>query len=682
MDVSGAPTNNPVSIRHLDALIVEDVEGDARLIVKALTRGGFSVNFERVESHAQMCAALDRRHWDVVISDCALPAFSAARALALLHERKLEELPVIVVSGVLREDASTQLFNAGAHDFLSKNNLGRLAPIVERELHSAARRTELLMTRQELERRVEQSESRFRNLFDVSPDGVVLVGAAGRITEINRRARAMFGYTSEQLIGVSIISLLPNFQDPSDRPTERDLAPANIRTLAMEGLRRDGQVFPVEVSIDAALADSGKTTIIAVRDATERQRHREELQLALAEARAIRDQLDSVVDCAPAHIIALDRNGAIEFINRAGPGQRKEDVIGADWLSFIPDRDRAQTREHLESVMRDGAPRSFELCVALESGTVWYSCYMGPLRSRGRINGAVIIAQEVTDVRRVQDELSAAQHLAAVGTLAAGIAHEINTPMQFVNDSLHFLRESVHDLMNLVNTQKALQKRVLDGAAAPALMAASAEVDAAEAATDLSYLADHVPKAFDRCIDGLERMTAIVRSLKEFAHPATQEAAAVDLNRSIQSTLTIVRNEYKYVADLQTDFADLPPTVCHVNDINQVVMNLVINAAHAIADRVEGSETKGLIRVTTRCENTSVVIAVSDTGTGIPEAIRHRIFEPFFTTKEVGKGTGQGLALAWAIVTEKHHGQLTFATELGRGTTFFVRLPVAGIETV
>jgi two-component system, NtrC family, sensor kinase len=670
--------SNPAFPRHLDALIVEDVEGDARLIVKALTRGGFAVSYERVESHAQMCEALDRRHWDVVISDCALPKFSAKRALELLHERKLSQLPVIVVSGVVREEAAHQLFHAGAHDFLSKSSLSRLVPVVERELDEAARRAEQQAARTALERRVEQSDRRFRNLFDLAPDGVLLLNAGGKISEINRRASAMFGYMSDDLLGTAVQNILPSFKLDELRPAD-DTVTVIARTLGMEGRQRDGQSFPVEVSIDAIPVDDGQAFIVAVHDATERQRHRQELQTALAEARAIRDQLDSVLDCAPAIILTLDLNGAIKFINRLTEGRQKHDVIGLDWVSFVPEKEREKTRKYLHNVLHTGKHEAFELCTeALDQSAVWWSCVMGPLRSRDRVIGAVIIAQEVTEVRRVREELTATQRLAAVGTLAAGIAHEINTPMQFVNDSLHFLRDAARDALTVIQQHKNWQRVLQSGGSAAELDAASREAEQAEQSADLEYLTEQVPKAFDRCIDGLQRMTAIVRSLKEFAHPASKQASAVDLNRAIQSTLTIARNEYKYVAELQTDFGELPMVVCHVNDINQVVLNLVINAAHAIADKVRNAATKGVIRVATRCDDQTVVIAVSDTGSGIPEPIRHRIFEPFFTTKEVGKGTGQGLALAWSVVTEKHKGTLTFETELGRGTTFFIRLPIAG----
>ena len=201
----------------------------------------------------------------------------------------------------------------------------------------------------------------------------------------------------------------------------------------------------------------------------------------------------------------------------------------------------------------------------------------------------------------------------------------------------------------------------------------------AEAAADLPFLRENVMQAFDRCVDGLGRVSSIVSSIREFAHPARPEMAPVDLNRAIANTLTIARNEYVHVAELETDLCQMPPVMCHIDQINlQVVLNLIVNAAHAIGDVFKSSGTKGQLCVRTRLEGADVVISVSDTGPGIPEAIREHIFDPFFTTKDVGKGTGQGLALAWKLVTEKHGGTLTYETVLGKGTTFFARLPFAG----
>jgi signal transduction histidine kinase len=185
-----------------------------------------------------------------------------------------------------------------------------------------------------------------------------------------------------------------------------------------------------------------------------------------------------------------------------------------------------------------------------------------------------------------------------------------------------------------------------------------------------------LPSALERAADGLARVAEIVKSMKEFSRADQDAAAPFELNRSILNTLVVARSEYKYVAELQTDLGDVPMINCHGGQINQVVLNLVVNAAHAIGDVVAGSQNKGLITVKTYQEGTDVIISVGDSGPGIPEEVRDRIFEPFFTTKEVGRGTGQGLSLAHHIVVRGHGGSITFDTQLGVGTTFTVRLPL------
>ena len=202
------------------------------------------------------------------------------------------------------------------------------------------------------------------------------------------------------------------------------------------------------------------------------------------------------------------------------------------------------------------------------------------------------------------------------------------------------------------------------------------EVRRLDEESDCAYLLEEIPKALEQTLEGVDRVATIVRAMKEFAHPESKEMAAADLNKALQSTLTVARNELKYVADIETDFGDLPLVVCNVGDLNQVFLNLLVNAAHAIGDVVKQSGKKGKIRVRTVAEGRTVLVAVSDTGCGIAEGIRSRIFDPFFTTKEVGRGTGQGLAIARSVVVERHKGTMTFESVLGQGTTFYMRLPV------
>jgi signal transduction histidine kinase len=282
---------------------------------------------------------------------------------------------------------------------------------------------------------------------------------------------------------------------------------------------------------------------------------------------------------------------------------------------------------------------------------------------------------DVTDQRRLENELAQAQKLESVGRLAAGVAHEINTPVQFVSDSVSFVREAMDDLSQIVDKYRELRSATEQGAD---VRAAAKAAEEAEDDADLDYILENAPVALDRARDGLGRVAAIVRSMKEFAHPDRKEMSQVDINQAISSTLVIATNEYKYVADVETEFGELPPVNCFAGEINQVVLNLVVNAAHAIGDVVKDTGNKGRIRVTTRVLDDQVEIAIADSGKGIPVDVRSRIFDPFFTTKEVGKGTGQGLAIARTVVVDKHGGSLHFETELGQGTTFFIRLPIAG----
>jgi signal transduction histidine kinase len=280
---------------------------------------------------------------------------------------------------------------------------------------------------------------------------------------------------------------------------------------------------------------------------------------------------------------------------------------------------------------------------------------------------------DITELRRLGRELAAAQKLESVGRLAAGVAHEINTPVQFVSDNMLFVSKSMTDIAAVIQAYRSLQHAVR---AAGDIDAAARLADEADKAADLDYIMQNLPLALESSIEGLGRIATIVRSMKEFAHPDQAQKTFADLNQAIRSTLVIAHNEYKYVAELGTEFGDLPPVECYLGEINQVVLNLLVNAAHAISDVVKESGKLGKLTVRTRLDGDEVEISIGDTGTGIPEAARENIFDPFFTTKEVGKGTGQGLAIARSVIVNKHGGTLRFETECGKGTTFFVRLPI------
>ena len=282
------------------------------------------------------------------------------------------------------------------------------------------------------------------------------------------------------------------------------------------------------------------------------------------------------------------------------------------------------------------------------------------------------LRKEVDDQRRVESELRLAQKLESIGQLAAGVAHEINTPIQYIGDNTIFLKGVFFDILHLIEEYQAVCH---DGEAD--FRVASGRLAEVEADIDLTFIREHVPSSIESSLEGIERVADIVRSLREFAHPDSGTKKETDLNQAIRSTATVAANEYKSVADLELDLGELPSVLCHPGDLNQVILNLIVNAAHAIEATVAGTEERGRITIRTRADERSVVITVEDTGGGIPEAISDRVFDPFFTTKEVGKGTGQGLATARTTVVDKHEGEIGFAAP-GGGTIFTIRLPVHG----
>ncbi len=286
----------------------------------------------------------------------------------------------------------------------------------------------------------------------------------------------------------------------------------------------------------------------------------------------------------------------------------------------------------------------------------------------------LIIAQDITEFKIMQGQLAQAQKLEAIGQLATGIAHEINTPAQYVSDNLYFLQENFPQLKSLyseiISTLKTIPNLKLK-----ALLSKIEE-------EDVEFYLQEFPLAIEQALDGIKRITEIVQSMKQFAHPGTREKVYTDLNKAIENAKVVTRNSWKYVADLELNLdPNLPLVKCYPSEINQVLLNMIVNAADAIKEKIgeKGKKgEKGKIIITTRSFGNKVKIYIEDTGTGIPEELREKIFEPFFTTKAVGKGTGQGLSLAHSIIVNKHKGFIAVESEVGKGTTFIIELPVDG----
>ncbi|MFK8054272.1 MAG: ATP-binding protein [Woeseiaceae bacterium] len=291
----------------------------------------------------------------------------------------------------------------------------------------------------------------------------------------------------------------------------------------------------------------------------------------------------------------------------------------------------------------------------------------------GEIIGVIGIFRDISEKRMMELQVAQTSKLESMGQLAAGIAHEINTPAQFVGDNTEFLKDSVAEILPVLNQAAAFAKSLGDdpehGEAAKSLTKMLDDID-------VEYLAEELPVSLGQSLDGVHRIKKIVQSMKAFSHPGTDEKTPVNINKALENTLTVATNEWRYVADVELNLDEALPAVhCLPGELNQCFLNIIVNAAHAIADH-HGDDNKGQIVISTTHIDDRAEVTISDTGGGIPEDIHDKIFEQFFTTKGVGRGTGQGLSIAYSVIVHQHAGSLDFETEVGESTTFRISLPI------
>ena len=397
-------------------------------------------------------------------------------------------------------------------------------------------------------------------------------------------------------------------------------------------------------------------------------------------------QNEMMLDWVNGAVVMVDREGKVVEANSAALatlGWPLEDLVGRHLHETIHHSQDDGSEYPWDfcpvfAAIEDGSSHHVDGDVFWQKGGASFSADFIVCPTRGENNeiiGAVLIFRNLTEQRVKEASRIHSMKLESIGVLAAGIAHEINTPIQFIGSNLTFLQESFQDILQLLATYGQLKEAVQAGA--PQVDDLLAEIARLEESADIEYLEEEAPKAFEQTRHGVDRVTKLVLGLKGFAHSGDGESKrAADINEIINNSLIVCQNAYKYVARMELELGELPAIKVYPGDIGQVIVNLVVNAAHAITEHTGGKAELGLIRISTSCTDDQVVIAVSDTGGGIPEGVRQRIFDPFYTTKDIGQGSGQGLAISRNIVHDKHHGEITLESTVGQGSTFFVKLPV------
>jgi two-component system NtrC family sensor kinase len=558
------------------------------------------------------------------------------------------------------------------------------------EIIAAVETLEDITERKTAEDALTASENRLNHIVGAAQDAIIMLDTDGLISLWNDSAVRIFGYTFQEVAGRNFHQILTPERYHTDhvpafekfRKTGEGAAVGQL--LELFALRSNGEEFPVELALSKVRIHDQWHAIGVLRDITSRKQSEEALSAARKELEAKHEELgqlfdqvayakrewENTLDHLRDFVILADAEHRVRRYNRLladSTGREVNDLVGADWRELIAEAGFRFISFNGKSgeIHHHRSGRSYDITIY-------------PIADNGPISGHVISINDTTELRCATQELEQAyaelkaaqlqifqqEKMASIGQLAAGVAHEINNPMGFISSNLGTLGKYVDRLAEYISAGDQVLGAGNGGAEAE-------QVQELKKRLKITFVLDDSRNLIAESQDGAGRVRRIVQDLKSFSRVDHAECAQINLNEALETTINIAWNEIKYVAALNREFGDIPPIKCYPQQLNQVFLNLLVNAAHAMGKDL------GTITVRTWSEGDDVCVSVADTGCGIPEANQQRVFEPFFTTKEVGKGTGLGLSISYEII-RKHGGQISVESEEGRGTTFTVRLPVEG----
>jgi PAS domain S-box-containing protein len=622
----------------LRLLIVEDSEDDAALLLRELGRSGYEISHQRVDTAAALVAALDGREWDVILCDYTMPRFSGIEALSIVRNRGLD-IPLLFVSGSMGEDIAVAAMKAGAQDYLVKGNLKRLAPAIERELREARARRE----RAEADAARRLADARFRQILTMAADAIIATEQDQSITLFNRSAEALFGYEAAEVMGRPLDLLLPARFAAAHRRHVEEFArspesakPMNLRSRVF-GRRKSGEEFPVEASIAKLVENGGMTFTVILRDVTERERREERLR-----------QLSRAVEQSANLVVITDARGTIEYVNPKfleATGYAAEEVVGRKPSLWKSGKTSDSEYARLWAAISAGQDWRGEFENKRKDGSlISVSATISPIRDEdGRITHFIGIQEDVTQRKDIEAQLRRSQKLEAIGQLTGGLAHDFNNLLTVVIGNLEYLA----------------------GELAPGSKARHLAGQALEA--------------------GL-RGAELTRQLLAFARRQSLEPKEFVLNDLVSGITHLLRRTLGEQIEVEMKLStDLWPVLADPTQVESALANLAINARDAMpgGGRLTIETANKHLDERYAAENVEVepgdyvMLAVSDTGTGIPPEVLGRVFEPFFTTKPHGKGTGLGLSMVYGFVKQSR-GHVKIYSEVGHGTTVRLYLPRAG----
>jgi len=668
-------------------LIVDDDHHVLQVLITILSQAGHRCRGAGNVAQAQELLA--EQPFDLLLTDLDMPGESG---IDLIHSVK-GRYPdtAVVIASVLDDPRQVRdILELGIYGYIVKpftknlvlitieNALQRHRLELKDRLHTRLLEREVAARTRSLDEQLHFLQT----LIDAIPVPIYYKNLRCVYLGCNRSFERSVSLRREEIVGKTVFDIYP--PDVAEELHRRDLEildSGEVQIYERERRHVNGsrQWGIIHKAIFADSAGSPAGIVGAALDVTGLKRAEESLRFS-------EEKLRSLMDSLHIGVMTFNEQWELVQINRqmhtwfpllretAGPVNLRE---------FLRRSGQPHGGEQLvpDDLFRVGKVR--EMTVTLETVGVEriFRTVLSPILNKsGSITEAVGLLEDITDRLVMERDLNQAQKLESIGQLAAGIAHEINTPAQFIGSNIGFLDDAFHDVKRLVDT---VADRI-DALAQGADLRASLDTLAATLAeVDWPYLNEEIPAAIGQSREGINRITTIVQAMKEFSHPSGKEKVEYDLNKLIETTIIVARNEWKYSAEVQTDLAaDLPPVRCLADELGQVFLNILVNAVHAIESAANSGARpgKGTIVFTTRRDGPWVEVRIADTGSGIPEAIQDRIFDPFFTTKGVGKGTGQGLAISRDVVANKHGGSLTFTSKAGEGTVFVVRLPTGATE--
>jgi PAS domain S-box-containing protein len=514
-------------------------------------------------------------------------------------------------------------------------------------------------------------EDRFRAIAKASPVGIVITDVHGNLVYANEKMHDMTDSYAAQMAGMGWMRHIHD----QDRGAMKEFWVGNTgrdsaSRLELRLLRGETVVWALVQRVSLRNRQGEKVGyVLTFTDVSQ-----------IKEAEARHKRLTAAIDQSAEIVIITDAYGVIEYVNPAFErvtGFSREEALGQNPSILSSGEQSEEFYADMWNTILRGDVWSGRFVNRRKDGSTYeQESTIAPVREEdGTIVNIVAVARDVTEQLALEAQLRQAQKLESIGELAAGIAHEINTPTQYVDSNLHFLETSFAALMKMTQGCIEVLEQARQSPDASDVVASLNEIMDKD---EVEFLAEDVPGALKESLEGVQRVAEIVRSVKQLAHPGELKMAMHDMNEIIRNAVTVSTNEWKYASEMHLDLDEsLPPVLCLKGEMSQVVLNLIVNAAHAVEERLGSSpDPKGDIFVRTREEGEHIVIEVEDTGAGMPESVVARVFDPFFTTKDVGKGTGQGLAIAHNVVVLVHGGTIDVQTEPGQGSTFCVRIPI------